>query len=155
MLGPLVNPARPKYQLTGVFSLKLLRLYQYLLQQSDCQYTLVHSLDGYDEVSLTGPVKIITNNSECIAHPVYFGLDRLSTDDITAGHSIDDALKIFSAILNNQGTKAQNDVVLANAAIAIQTIHPHKDIMTALDEAKAALYSGAALQTFKTFLKYQ
>src|SRR6476469_3317182 len=117
MLGPMVNPATPKFQLVGVFSLEMARIYNYLLQQTDRAFTIIHSLDGYDEISLTNDTKVITNEGEKIMTPEQLGKRMVSPQDISGGNSVEEAAKIFTTILKGDGTWAQNAVVLANAAM--------------------------------------
>jgi len=147
MLGPLVNPAQPNIQLVGVFSLELARMYQYLFQEEQMQYTIIHSLDGFDEVSLTDECKLISNNEEQIVKPNYFGFDAVSLEAIHGGKTVEEAAEIFSIILRGEGTKAQNEVVLANAALAIQT-YKKIEIMEAIEKAKDSLFGLKALQSF-------
>ncbi len=147
MLGPIVNPAQPKVQLVGVFSLELARMYQYLFQEEQMQYTIIHALDGFDEVSLTDECKLITDNEEQIIKPNYFGFEMVSLSEIYGGNTIKEAATIFMNILNGEGTKAQNEVVLANAALAIQT-HQKIEINEALEKAKDSLYGLKAKQSF-------
>lgn len=119
MLGPMVNPASPAYQLIGVFNLEMARIYNYMLQQTDKAFTIIHSLDGYDEISLTADVKVITNQGERIMTPEYLGKRIVSPVDIQGGSTIEEAAKIFLTILKGEGTWAQNAVVIANAAMAL------------------------------------
>ncbi|MEO7768360.1 MAG: anthranilate phosphoribosyltransferase [Ferruginibacter sp.] len=120
MLGPLVNPAFPKHQLIGVYNLEIARIYNYLLQQTDKNFTIIHSLDGYDEISLTGDTKVITNEGEKIMTAEQLGKRTVSATDIYGGNSAEEAAKIFKNILEGKGTWAQNAVVLANSAMALQ-----------------------------------
>ena len=120
MLGPMVNPAAPKYRLVGVYNLEMARHYNYLLQQDNSSFTIIHSLDGYDEISLTGDVKVITNAGEKIYSAQDLGKRTVSPSDIHGGNSVEEAAKIFLAILKGQGSWAQNAVVLANSAMALQ-----------------------------------
>lgn len=152
MLGPLVNPAQPQHQSVGVFSLKLARLYQFIHEQSHKKYAIIHSTDGYDEVSLTGPVKLITNQAESLADPSWFGLPRYRQEDIFGGNTISEAAAIFMDILENKGTQAQEDVVIANAALAIQCFDQSKDIRNCVEEAKNALHTGNAKLAFDRLL---
>src|SRR5438552_1300583 len=119
MLGPMVNPAAPKFQLVGVYSLEMARIYNYLLQQTDRAFTIIHGLDGYDEISLTNDTKVITNSGEKIMTPEQLGKRMVSAQDINGGNSVEEAAKIFTTILKGEGTWAQNAVVLANAAMAL------------------------------------
>ncbi len=152
MLGPMVNPAFPKHQMVGVFSLELLRLYGYLYQSTDKNYTIVHALDGYDEISLTGQAKIIRNNSESMIAPEYFGVEQLTQQMIYGGDTIDSAANIFTHILNGQGTEAQNNVACANAAIAIDTVK-NIGIEASFQMAKESLLSGKAKEKLETLVK--
>jgi len=146
MLGPMVNPAFPKNQMVGVFNLELLRLYGYLYQESDKNYAVVHALDGYDEISLTGKTKVISNQSERLFSPSDLGISQIEQSDIYGGNTVEDASKLFVKIINGEGTEAQNNVVCANAGLAIATV---KQISHAegFHEAKASLLSGKAKQS--------
>lgn len=152
MLGPLVNPAQPQHQCVGVFSLNLARLYQYLHQSTEKKYCIIHSTDGYDEVSLTGGVKVITNHSEQIVEPIYFGFEKIEESDIFGGLTVKDAATIFMDLLQKKATKAQENVVLANAALGIQCFDEKKDILSCIEIASESLYSGKALSAFNTLI---
>lgn len=145
MLGPMVNPAFPPHQMVGVFNLELARIYGYLYQKTDKNYSIVHALDGYDEVSLTGATKIITRENEMVLDPSIFGVNTLQAHEIAGGESVPSAAAIFVDILSGKGTDAQNNVVCANAAVAINTVK-NKGILTAFEQAKETLLSGAALK---------
>ncbi|HEX3009290.1 MAG TPA: anthranilate phosphoribosyltransferase, partial [Bacteroidales bacterium] len=119
MLGPMVNPCFPKKQMVGVYSLELARLYNYLYQQTDKQFAIIHSLDGYDEVSLTGPFKVITNTMDSILSPGDLGMNILKKEEIGGGNTIPEADDIFVKILEGRGTPAQTQVVIANATLAL------------------------------------
>jgi len=155
MLGPLVNPARPQHQSVGVFSLKLARLYQFLHENSNNRYAIIYATDGYDEVSLTSEVKLITNHAEQLVEPSYFGLPKYTQEDIFGGETVQQAADIFKSILENKGTGAQNDVVIANAALAIQCFDQTKDIKDCVSEARESLESGKAKSAFEKLLKVQ
>ena len=152
MLGPIVNPAFPKYQLTGVFNLELARLYYYLFQKTSSRFTVLYSLDGYDEISLTGATKAFSNKGERVLTPQDFGVLPHQASNIAGGETVDSSAAIFTEILNNKGSQEQHNVVLANAGMAIATA---KDIspIEGFEEAKASLESGNALNTFKTLQK--
>lgn len=152
MLGPMVNPAFPKHQLVGVFNLELLRMYGYLYQNTDKNYTILHALDGYDEISLTGPTKVIRNDSEYMITPEDFGLQALNKEAIHGGDTVDCSAKIFTHILNGHGTDAQNNVVCANAAMAIATV-TNKSVEDSFELAKESLLSKKALKSFETLVK--
>jgi anthranilate phosphoribosyltransferase len=152
MLGPMVNPAFPKRQLVGVFSLELARQYGYLYQDSEKDFVILHSLDGYDEVSLTSAFKYFYNEGECVAEPGDLGLPRLKYEDLSGGETVEDSAKIFMQVLEGKGTTAQNAAVIANAGMALFTGHQHQGLPAALDRAREALASGKALQSFKKML---
>jgi anthranilate phosphoribosyltransferase len=153
MLGPLVNPARPKQQMVGVFSLELARLYQYIFQKTDTNYSIVYGLDGYDEVSLTDDVKVKTAFSETILSPQSFGKQPLTQNQIFGGDSVEEAAAIFLQVLENKGTTAQRDVVVANTALAIQCFKPNVSLLDCVAEAEESLVSGKALERFKNSLR--
>lgn len=152
MLGPMVNPAFPKNQLVGVFNLELLRMYSYLYQNTDINYTILHALDGYDEISLTGPTKVIRNASETMITPDFFGVNTLDQSAIYGGDSVETAAKIFTQILNGQGTDAQNNVVCANAAMAIATVN-NSSVEDSFALAKESLLSGKAKTKFEKLVE--
>ena len=145
MLGPMVNPSFPKHQLVGVFSLELARMYAYLYQNTDVNYSILHALDGYDEITLTGDAKIISKTSESIINPKDFSLSRLHFDDIKGGTTIEESATIFMNIISGNGTDAQQNVVCANAAMAIATVEKNS-ILQAFARAKESLQSGKALE---------
>jgi len=145
MLGPMVNPAFPKNQMVGVFNLELARMYGYLYQKTDKNFSIVHALDGYDEVSLTGDTKLISRQSERVLRPEDFKVSRLAATDIAGGESVASAAKIFVDILSGKGTPAQNHVVCANAALAIDTVKG-VGLETAFEGAMDSLKNGTALQ---------
>lgn len=149
MLGPIVNPSFPKNQMVGVFNLELARIYNYLLQDSGKNFKVIHSLDGYDEISLTGNFKIVSNKGESIVNPEEIGFNKLNDKDIYGGETIKDAAKIFVNVLNNEGTKAQEDVVLANSAYAINCFEPNKSFEECKSLALDSLKSGKAYKTLK------
>lgn len=153
MLGPLVNPARPKHQLLGVYNLPLLRLYSYTYQATGVNYAVVHSLDGYDEISLTTDFKVATAKTETLYSPETLGFNTYKEEDLSGGDTVDDAAKIFSSVLDNTSTQAQKDVVVVNAAFAIQLRCPEKSIEECIDIAKDSLESGKAKATFLKFIE--
>ena len=146
ILGPIVNPSFPKNQLIGVFSLELARLYSYLFQKTNINYTILHGLDGYDEISLTGNTKIYTKKSENILSPEDFGVIPTKPESISGGKDVSSSVKIFMDIIKNNGTDAQNNVVFANAGMAIATILKVSHI-EGFEKAKESLESGKALQS--------
>ena len=148
ILGPLVNPLQPKNQLCGVYNLEISRLYGYVFENSKKNYSILYSLDGYDEISLTSDFMKISRNDSTINSPDYFGFNKINPDEIKGGESIKDSASIFIKILENEATKSQTDVVLANSAIAIQTI-TNKTIDECLSIAKQSIDSGSALNCLK------
>lgn len=155
MLGPLVNPARPKIQMTGVFNMELARMYHYLFQEENMQYAIVYGLDGYDEITLTSDTKILTGEEEYITNAAAFGFESVSQQEIHGGDTVEESAAIFKNILDGNGSQAQNSVVLANAATAIQTYHPNLDITTALEKASSSLFDGKAKQSLTKLIALQ
>ncbi len=152
MLGPLVNPAQPKYQLFGTYNLELSRLYQYIIQEDERNATIIYSLDGYDEVSLTGAVKIRQQLGETKLYPEDFMLPYYRPEDLYGGQGSKDAAKIFLDVLHNRSTSAQRDVVLANAGLAIHTIKPRETLEDCVEEARESLLSGKALSLLQKII---
>ena len=153
MLGPMVNPSFPKRQLVGVFSLELARQYGYLYQNTTKDFLILHSIDGYDEVSLTGPLKYFNNEGEKIIQPDDLGLPSLTYEQIKGGESVEQSAKIFLSVLENKSTEAQKNAVLANAAMALYTANRKLGLVAAMEEAKEALESGRALNAFKSLVE--
>ncbi len=145
MLGPMVNPAFPKNQLVGVFDLELARMYGYLYQKSDKNFTILHALDGYDEIALTGKTKAISNKTERMLAPEDFGVDQIHPEEIYGGDSVDASAEIFMQIISGKGTEAQNNVVSANAGMAVATVEGLTPI-EGFEKAKEALLSGKGLE---------
>lgn len=155
MLGPMANPAHPTYQLVGVYSLEMARIYNYLLQQSEKAFTIIHNLDGYDEISLTNDTKVITNEGERIMTPEQLGKRMVSAQDINGGNSVDEAAKIFTTILKGEGTFAQNAVVLANAAMALHCTGKYKTYDEAYNSAVESLDTGMANESLQKLISLQ
>ena len=155
MLGPMVNPALPEVQVIGVYNLEMARIYSYLLQQSNAKFTIVHSLDGYDEISLTGDAKIITNDGEKICTAEYLGKRMVSPQDIYGGNSTEEAAKIFLKILKGEGSWAQNAVVIANAAIALSATGNYPAYEQCYEIAVESLESGKAYDSFQKLISLQ
>lgn len=152
MLGPLVNPALPAYQLLGVYNLPLLRLYSYTYQESGTRFAVVHSLDGFDEISLTADFKVAMPEKEKLFTPEMLGFSRCTEAELDGGETVEDAARIFDRVLENRATDAQKNCVIANSAFAIQVICPEKSIETCIGEARESLESGRALATFRKFV---
>ena len=152
MLGPIVNPCLPKYQLLGVYNLEMARLYNYLLQTTGSQYSIVHSFDGYDEISLTSDFKLISKIKEQILQPSDLGFGKLKQEELSGGATVDISSKLFMNILNGEGTDAQNNVVTANAAIAIHCVYADKSIEECVALGKESLESKQALNVYKKLI---
>ncbi|MFZ4426421.1 MAG: anthranilate phosphoribosyltransferase [Saprospiraceae bacterium] len=152
MLGPLVNPVQPKYQLFGTFSMELLRMYQYVMQQSGRRFAIVHALDGYDEVSLTGDFKLVTNDREQILSPKDVGASVVPAEALFGGDTAGEAADIFLRILQNEAPAAQKQVVAVNAGLAIHTIKPESPIQDCVAEAMESIESGKAYARLKDLI---
>lgn len=155
MLGPLVNPAHPGFQLIGVYSLEMARVYNYLLQLSEKRFTIIHGLDGYDEISLTNDTKVITNEGERIMTPEELGKRMVYPQDIAGGLTIEESAKIFSKILRGEGSWAQNAVVLANASMALYSTGKYESYDTAYKLAVESLESGRANKSLEKLVAMQ
>jgi anthranilate phosphoribosyltransferase len=152
MLGPMANPARPAYQLVGVYNLEMARIYNYLLQLGDKPFMVIHSLDGYDEISLTSDTKLITRDGERIMTPEQLGKRMVTPQDISGGNSVEEAAKIFTSIIKGEGSWAQNAVVLANAAMALYCTGKFGSYDAAYAAAVASLESGKANSALTSLL---
>ncbi|HEY0298963.1 MAG TPA: anthranilate phosphoribosyltransferase [Arachidicoccus sp.] len=152
MLGPLVNPAGPKFQLLGVYNLEMARMYNYLLQKTGKSYAIIHSLDGYDEISLTGDTKIITIDGEQIATPEQLGKRQVSAQDIFGGNTLEDAAHLFRTIIKGEGSWAQNAVVLANAATALHCTGKYATYDGAFNAAVDSLENGKAYRCLQKLI---
>lgn len=152
MLGPMINPASPKFQLIGVYSLEMARIYNYLLQQTGKAFTIIHGLDGYDEISLTNDTKVITNVGERIMTPEELGKRSVNEQDLHGGATVEEAARIFKKIINGEGTWAQNAVVLANAAMALHCTGKYSSYNEAYLAAVESLESGRAAKSLKDLI---
>ncbi|MFD1063309.1 anthranilate phosphoribosyltransferase [Winogradskyella litorisediminis] len=152
MLGPMVNPSFPKHQLLGVYNLEILRLYSFLYQKTNTNYNIIFALDGYDEISLTGKAKLISNHSETLFSPIDLGLKTINQSEIFGGNTIEDAANLFVNIIKGKGTEAQNNVVCTNAGLAIATREQitHKE---GFELAKESLLSGKAKQSLDKLIE--
>lgn len=153
VLGPLVNPVEPEYQLLGVYNLSLSRLYRYIYQANNKKFSIVHSMDGYDEISLTGDFKVISNYGEHLYHPHELGMEIIKEADIYGGNTIEEAVAIFNAVLQGTATAAQTDVVIVNAAFAIQLIEEQKSIEECIDIARESIEAKKALRSLNKFIQ--
>jgi anthranilate phosphoribosyltransferase len=155
MLGPLVNPASPAYQLLGVYNLEMARIYNYLLQQSGKPFTIIHSMDGYDEISLTDDTKVITMAGERMMTPEQLGKRMVQPQDIYGGSTIEEASRLFIKIIKGEGTWSQTAVVLANAAMALQCTNAFSSYNDSYDAAVESLESGKAYQALQQLISLQ
>ena len=155
ILGPMVNPAKPAVQLVGVSSLEMARIYTYLLQQSGKSFTIIHSLDGYDEISLTNDTKVITNRGERIMTAEQLGKRMVEPQDLHGGNSVEEASRLFVKILKGEGSWAQHAVVLANAAMALNSTGNYEDYDAAYHAAVDSLDSGKAYQSLVKLIELQ
>jgi anthranilate phosphoribosyltransferase len=152
MLGPLVNPSSPQNQLLGTFNLEVARLYNYILQEEGGNYGIVHALDGYDEISLTGAFKLFTKYGEQLITPEDLGFKNIAQSEIFGGNSVADAAKIFKNIIEGNGSEAQNNVVLTNAAFALKIVDDKKSFIEAFEEAKDSLFGLKAKQSLSKII---
>ncbi len=155
MLGPMVNPGNPKNQLIGVFSHEVARLYSYIYQDLEKNYTIVHSMEGYDEITLTGDAKAETSKGSQLITPEHFGFERIHPEEILGGEDVPSSAKIFTDILSGNGSEAQNKVVIANAATALNTLSPEKSLGECIQIAKDSLYGKKALQVLEQLIDLQ
>jgi anthranilate phosphoribosyltransferase len=155
MLGPLINPSNPQNQLMGVFSLEIARIYQYIYQHTDKQFSIVHSIDGYDEVSLTDAFKVISRNGEMLLTPRDINLPQNKPEDIFGGNTVEESAAIFKKVLAGEGSSAQNNAVLANAALGINTIDNRLTFEQSMEKAKDSLFGGKAAKAMKILLENQ
>ncbi|MFN3667309.1 MAG: anthranilate phosphoribosyltransferase [Sediminibacterium sp.] len=155
MLGPMVNPASPAYQLVGVYNLEMARIYNYLLQETGKAFTIIHSLDGYDEISLTNDTKVITNTGERIMTPIQLGKRMVMPEDIYGGNTVEEAAKLFMKIIKGEGSWAQHAVVLANAAMALYSTGRYTDYDAAYAAAVESLESKKAYKALENLINLQ
>lgn len=155
LLGPMVNPCKPKNQIIGVFNEEVMQLYHQVYSETGMNYYIIYSLDGYDEISLTGDFKAISTSEEKTYKPGDLGFKNIHPGEISGGASVKDSATIFSNVLSGKGTKAQVNVVAANAAFAIKCIHPEKSLNDCLSIAVESIESGKAGQALKKLIALQ
>jgi len=153
MLGPMVNPSFPRNQMIGVWNLETARLYNYIYQQTDKNFTILYSLDGYDEISLTSEFKLISNREEELLSPEKIGFPLLNPEDLKGGDNVEESVKIFLKILEGEGTPAQNAVVSANSGIALKKVYQEKSLPECFHLAEESLKGGKALKMLKILLE--
>lgn len=155
MLGPIVNPAQPRYQLIGVYNLEMARMYNYILQSLEKDFTLIHSLDGYDEIALTTDTKVITNKGEYIMTPYQLGKKKVFSEELHGGKTVEEAASIFKQIIEGKGTWSQNAVVLSNAAMALFVTGQYENYDLAFQAAVKSLESGSANNCLQKLISLQ
>lgn len=154
LLGPIINPSKPQCQLLGVANLNQMRLYQQVYQRIGIDYGIVNSIDGYDEISLTSDFKVTTNNYERVFKPADLGFNIARPEELVGGATEEEAAQIFDAVLQGTALQAQKNIVMANAAFAIQVLEKgKKSIEECIDIARESLDSGKALSTFRRFVE--
>ena len=151
MLGPLINPAFPENRMIGVYHAEIGRNYHYLLQQQECKYAIVHSIDGYDEISTTGDFKLFSRKGEEQISMRDLTIPTASPEALFGGHSVKDAADIFINIIKGEGTTVQNNAIAVNAGIAIESA-TGKDRLTSIAQAREIIESGKAYHTFKQLI---
>ena len=153
MLGPILNPAQVKKQVTGVYNQEILGIYAELFQKTEGNFGVLFGLDGYDEISLTSDFELITNRGKETFSPEQMGFTKCTQEDLHGGNNVEESAKILISILENKGTKAQTEVVLANAAIALYCADDDLSLSDAILMAKESVISGKALNSFKKFVQ--
>ncbi len=152
MLGPLINPASPRNQLLGTYNLSMQRLYSYIYQKSDVNYSVVHSIDGYDEISLTSDFKVISPKNEKVYSPEDLGFSKVRPEELFAGTTMKEAADIFYSVLDNKSSEGQKNCVIVNSAFAIQLMEQNLNIQDAIAITKESLESGMAKKCFKKLI---
>ena len=155
LLGPMVNPAKPQNQMVGVFNEEVLELYHGVYSKSGVNYILLYSLDGYDEISLTGSFRAVSGTEDKIYTPDSLGLVKVMPEELFGGNTVNEAAKIFIDILEGNGTSAQNSVVTANAGFAIKCYKDDASLQDCILAAKASLESKNALKAMKKLIALQ
>jgi len=153
MMGPIINPSFTKNQLVGVYDLDVMDLYHQVFKESGQNYIIVNSLDGYDEISLTGDARFVSNQTEDNLSPADFGFETVSQEELFGGETVDEAATIFKSVLEGTGTQAQQNVVIANAALGIKCVFPVKSLIDCVAEASESLKSKKALSAFKKLME--
>jgi anthranilate phosphoribosyltransferase len=154
IMGPLVNPVQPAYQLTGTFSLELARIYHHVLSPHRKNYSVLHSMDGYDEISLTGDTRVFSKLDDTILNATSVNVESINSQEIHGGNSTEEAAQILTSILKGEGTSAQNNVVALNTAQGIITLNPSQKIDEVFAIALAHIQSGEAFRHFESFINY-
>lgn len=152
LLGPLVNPCRPKSSLHGTANSEQQRLYVLAHQKIGDSFGVITSYDGYDEISLTSGFKLVTNSFEKVFTPKDLGLNYVEASEIYGGSTAAESHRIFDSVLEGTCTEAQKSVVIANAACGISVVNRNLSVEESVAIARESLDSGKALAAFKKFL---
>lgn len=152
MMGPIINPSSPKNQLVGVYDLEVMDLYHQVFLESNQNYMIVHSLDGYDEISLTGEARYVSNQREDSLSPADFGFTEVAPEELFGGETVAQAAKIFQNVLEVKAEAAQQNVVIANAALGIKCVFPERSLSDCVAQAAESLKSKRALEAFKKLM---
>ena len=153
LLGPLVNPCRPKNSLHGTANHDQQRLYVNAHQKIGDRFGVVTSYDGYDEVSLTSAFKLVTDRYEKVMTAKDLGLGEVRPDEIYGGSTPQEAWNVFDSVLQGTSTAAQRGVVIANAACGMAVADRGLSMEDAVQMASEAIESGKALATFTKFVE--
>lgn len=148
-LGPLVNPARPLFQYSGVYDLELQRLYGYVLQRRGGKFAVVHSLDGYDEVSLTGSVRVVAHSGTSEYGAKDFGVTGVSPQDLKAPTTVAESASLVTDIVEGRGSPIQTEVVVANAALAMYYAQGTRSLAEYQEIARESIRTGKALEALQ------
>ncbi len=155
ILGPMVNPGNPPNQMIGVYNAEISRIFHYIYQATEKNHSIVHSLDGYDEISLTGTARIEASFGNHFLSPRDFGFEKVNPREITNGENIEQSAQLFRQILEGEGTTSQNNVAVVNAAVALKTLHPNASMEQCVEKARRSLTGKYALQVFTNLLNLQ
>ena len=153
ILGPMINPSSPKFQVLGVNNPENFEHYKNVYETLDINFAIVNGIDGYDEISLTADTRVAKKGEDKTIAPSAFGMQKIDPEKLFGGNSVEEAAKIFLNILKGKGTTEQNNVVLANSALALNLVFPDKTLFDCVEMAKESLVSGKALQKLKTITK--
>ncbi len=149
MLGPLVSPASPTFQMAGVYDREALRLYGHVLRSRGISFVAFVSSDGHDEVTLTAPLSVVSRDGEAELVPGDFGLPQAQPSALAAGANTAESAAIVRRILEGRGTKAQEDVVCAGAGLALRHLRGKLPLQDYVEAARESIASGRALRALE------
>jgi anthranilate phosphoribosyltransferase len=160
VLGPLCNPAGVTRQLVGAFNTKTAQRMVRILAQLDADHVLtLHAEDGLDEISISAPTTVFEYDADGSPEtavprsrevfPEKHGFDRSAISTLKGGDAEDNA-EIMRGILSGKLDGPKRDIVLMNAAYALQTSGRFDDLDACFDAARESIDSGAALTTLDT-----